>query len=175
MFNKLKPIAKKLYDRILAVAFDNSDYLKKLWTGSLKHREGDIAFVPVEQLSQSKIALLTTGGFHLKEEQPFDMSDDKGDPSYREIEVSLPPERFMITHDYYDHKDAEQDRNVVFPIERLKELAAEGFVGGLHSHAYSFMGHVADDTHLPKLEENARTIGRKLKAAGVRVALLTPA
>jgi D-proline reductase (dithiol) PrdB len=175
MFNKLKPIAKRLYDRALAVAFDNSDYLKKLWTGSLKHREGDIAFVSVEKLSQSKIALLTTGGFHLKEEPAFDMSDDKGDPSYREIDTHLPPDRFMITHDYYDHKDAEQDRNVVFPIERLQELCAEGFVGGLHQIGYSFMGHVADDTHIPKLEENARKVARKLKAAGVQVALLTPA
>jgi D-proline reductase (dithiol) PrdB len=175
MFHRVKPIAKKLYDRVLAVAFDNSDYLKKLWTGTLKRREGGIAFVPVARLSQSTIALLTTGGFHLKEEPAFNMSDDKGDPSYREIDVNLPPERFMITHDYYDHKDAEVDRNVVFPIERLKELSAEGFVGGLHRYAYSFMGHVADDTHIPKLEENARAVARKLTAAGVRVALLTPA
>jgi D-proline reductase (dithiol) PrdB len=170
-----KSIRKKIYDRILAVAFDNSDYLKKLWTSTLKKREGGIPFVPPPKISASKIALLTTGGFHLKHEQAFDMTDTSGDPSFREIDANLPPEQFMITHDYYDHKDAEQDRNVVFPIERLQELVQEGVIGSLHSPCYSFMGHVANDKHIPKLEENAREVAKRLKAAGVSIALLTPA
>jgi D-proline reductase (dithiol) PrdB len=170
-----KALSKKLYDRILAVAFDNSDTLKKLWTGTLQKREGGIPFVTPPKLSEAKVALITTGGFHRKDAPAFNMSDPKGDPSYREIDTSLAPDQFAITHDYYDHKDAAEVRNVVFPIDRMKELAQEKVIGELAQTCYSFMGHVADDTHIPKMEENAREVAAKLKAARVTVALLAPA
>lgn len=176
MFTLVKTLAKRWYDKILAVAFDNSDFLKRTWAKTIQKREGDISFAPLPpSLSQVKIALLTTGGFHHKDQQPFDMSDPKGDPSYREINLSLPPEASQITHDYYDHKDAESDRNVVFPVERMQELAQEGILGSLHPVGYSFMGHLLDSTHIPRMEQNAREVAHKLKTARVNAALITPA
>ena len=53
------------------------------------------------------------------------MQDPDGDPTYREIERDTPVEALMITHDYYDHRDADRDINIVFPIQRLAELAEE--------------------------------------------------
>lgn len=103
------------------------------------------------------------------------MADPRGDPSFREIDLTAPPEAFTITHDYYDHKDAEEDRNVIFPVERAKELVEEGVVGSLSPMGYSFMGHLADDTHIPAMEENAREVGRRLLGDRVTAALITPA
>jgi len=37
----------------------------------------------------------------------------------------------MITHNDYDHSDANQDINVVFPLDRLGELESEGMIGGV--------------------------------------------
>jgi D-proline reductase (dithiol) PrdB len=166
---------KRIYDRLLAEAFDRSDLLKRLWSRSLAAREGVTPFVPPPPLARSTLALLTTGGFHHHSAPAFDMSDPKGDPSYREVEIARPASEYTITHDYYDHRDAAQDRNVVLPIERAQELVREGVLKGLYGRAYSFMGHLLDDTHIPKMEENAREIGRHLRREGVDIALLTPA
>ena len=36
---------------------------------------------------------------------------------------------FVISDDYYNHSDADRDINCIFPIERLRELAAERVIG----------------------------------------------
>ena len=59
------------------------------------------------------------------------MSDPFGDPSYRELPSDTPRELYTITHDYYDHTDADRDLNIVFPIDRLKEMVREGLIGSL--------------------------------------------
>jgi D-proline reductase (dithiol) PrdB len=53
------------------------------------------------------------------------MDDGEGDLTCREIRASIPVNELTITHDYYDHEDADRDINVVFPIERLRELESE--------------------------------------------------
>ncbi len=51
----------------------------------------------------------------------------------------------MIIHQLkYPHDDADLDINVIFPIERLQELAAEGMIGGLTRNFFSFIGYNMD-------------------------------
>lgn len=175
MRETLRRFLKRTYDRALAEAFDRSDLLKRLWSRTLSARQGGTPFVPPPPLARATLALITTGGFHAREDPPFNMADPTGDPSVREIDLARPSSDFVITHDYYDHTDAAQDWDVVFPVRRARELAAEGVIRALHPRAYSFMGHLLDDTHIPALEENARMLGRRLRREGVDVALLTPA
>ncbi len=59
------------------------------------------------RLPECRIAVITTGGVHLVDQAPFDMADPHGDPSYRIIPVGTPRSRLTITHNYYDHSDAE--------------------------------------------------------------------
>jgi len=33
-----------------------------------------------------------------------------------------------IIHGHYDHSEADADPNIVFPLETLRELAADGFI-----------------------------------------------
>lgn len=123
----------------------------------------------------SVLALVTTGGVHLSSQSPFDMANPNGDPSYREIPADASADRLMITHDYYDHREAERDPNLVFPVQRLRELVEAGILGALHSPAYSLMGHI-DGPYLHFLQEKtAPEIARRLASARVDYALLVPA
>ena len=84
-----------------------------------------------EPLAASKIALVATAGIHYGLQKPFDMDDPEGDPTFRIIDLNTIEEDYVITHDYCDHRDADKDLNVIFPITRLKEMAYAGIIGGV--------------------------------------------
>src|SRR5512137_51069 len=118
-------------DKLLALLFTKSPGLVNLWA---KH--ADIVTntstpwaTPADDILQGPIALVTTAGVHLIGQPPFDMDNPEGDASFREIPSSTPAGALTITHNYFDHRDADADINVILPIERLKELEAEGFIG----------------------------------------------
>lgn len=102
-------------------------------------------------LRDSRICLVTTGGLHLKSDTPFDMADPNGDPTLRKIPATATRDQLRITHDYYDHADADRDFNIVMPLDRIRELVAAGHLAGLTATHYSFMGHI-DGPHLATLE-----------------------
>ena len=80
----------------------------------------------------------------------------------------------MITHDYYDHTDAEKDLNIVFPIERLREFASEGIISKAADTHYSFMGHIMGPHIYTLMEVNAPEVAARLKKQKVDYVLLTP-
>ncbi len=138
--------------------------------------EGTIPWTkPAKPLAQAKLALVTTSGIHHKDQPVFNMSDNNGDPSYRELNGETIIDDYQITHDYYDHSDARKDPNIVFPLERLRELVSEGVLGQLAQTHYAFMGHI-DGQHISTLvETTAREVAQKLKQDQVDLVLLTPA
>jgi D-proline reductase (dithiol) PrdB len=129
---------------------------------------------PAKKLGESRVAMVTTAGVHHTWQTPFDMKDPMGDPTFRELKTDDPERALMITHDYYDHADADGDINVVFPIDRLEEFRNEGLIGEISDTHYSFMGHI-DGPHLPTLvSETGPEVARRLREQGVDVVLLTP-
>lgn len=101
-----------------------------------------VPFTPFERtLDKSTIALVTAGGVHLKEQEPFNIADELGDLTYRIIPPDVDANELMVTHHHYDHTDADLDINVVFPIEVLRDLAAEGFIGGVAKKHIGYMGY----------------------------------
>jgi len=120
--------------------------------------------------SEQAIALITSGGLYLKGSQPpFDTTSIHGDPSFREIPKTARQEDFGIAHAHYDHSLAEQDINVIFPLQRLIELEREKAIGkGADTH-YSF-SYVNDIVTL--LTESVPQLLQKLKAAAVNILLL---
>jgi len=138
--------------------------------------KGDIPWAPPgKPLHASKLALVTTSGIHHRGQKPFDMRDPEGDPSYRNLDGETLFDDFQITHDYYDLTDARKDPNIVFPLERLRELVDEGIVGSLAGTHYGFMGHI-DGRHIATLvEQSAKEVADKLRKDAVDLVLLTPA
>src|SRR3989304_2232514 len=129
---------------------------------------------PTDSKAFYKIAIVTTAAVHLKNQKPFDMHDPPGDPTYREIPKDTSKEELIITHDYYDHKDADKDINVVFPIDRLKELKETGEIKDIAEINFGLMGHI-DGGHIYTLiNETAPEIAEKLRQQGVDAVLLTP-
>jgi D-proline reductase (dithiol) PrdB len=122
--------------------------------------------------SEQTIALVTSGGLYLKGSQPpFDTAAIHGDPSFREIPKSARQKDFGIAHAHYDHSLAEQDINVIFPLQRLIELEREKVIGKVAETHYSF-SYVNDVVTL--LTESVPQLLQKLKAAAVDILLLVP-
>jgi D-proline reductase (dithiol) PrdB len=135
-----------------------------------------IPWTPLQKpLKQANLALVTTAGVHHSGQAAFNMADKNGDPSFRILEGALIEKDYTITHDYYDHRDAGQDLNIVFPLARLREMQAAGCIGALSSRHYGFMGHI-DGAHIQTLvNDTAPQVARQLLKDAVDAVLLTPA
>ena len=170
----MKSLAQ-IRNQTLAKALNRWPRLGKAVAGrwaSLESR--DIPWTPlIRPLRECTVALVTTAGVLLKGQTLFDMFDQQGDPSFREIPDG-PLSKLMITHDYYDHRDADRDLNIVFPLERLHELAEEGIIGGVASHHYGFMGHITGPHVNTLMERTAPEVARRLLDDGARAVVLTP-
>ncbi|HVB22905.1 MAG TPA: glycine/sarcosine/betaine reductase selenoprotein B family protein [Ktedonobacteraceae bacterium] len=117
------------------------------------------------ELKDAVFALITTAGVQLRNQEPFDAA---GDNSWRLIPGEVQSNELMVIHDHYDHRDADEDVNVVFPIERLRELADEGIIKGVSDKHIGFMGYTQQfrDLYERAAPEMAKIILRS-KADGV--------
>jgi D-proline reductase (dithiol) PrdB len=132
----------------------------------------DTPVTPIPRsLKECKLALITTGGLHLRTDTPFDTKSVEGDCSFRVLPGDVRHQDIMVTHESYDHKFINADLNCVFPIDRMREYVREGRIKSLSGEHYSFMGHIYV---AGPLLENSRRVGNRLKDLGVDVAFLTP-
>jgi len=166
----------RLINRIVAKIITRFPSLSRKFTASYEPWKSlDIPWTPVATaLENSKISVVTTAGLHHKDQEPFDMKDRDGDPSYRVIDITRPLSSMMITHDYYDHSDADRDINIVFPVERLKEFEIEGLIGQIADYHYGFMGHITGKHILTLISKSAPEVAARLKKDNVNIVLLTP-
>ncbi len=89
-------------------------------------------------LAERRIALITTAGLHRKGEHPF--VADSGE--YRIIPDDCDMDDLLMSHisTNFDRTGFYRDLNVVFPIDRLRELRDAGIIGSIASRHFSFMG-----------------------------------
>lgn len=132
-------------------------------------------------LSALKFGLVTTGGLYRRGAQPpFDVARERreptwGDPTYRTISASVSQAEIGVSHLHLNPAFAEADVNVVLPIGRFRELAAEGVIGGLADEAYSFMGYQGFPPDTTAWETiYGPEVAAKFQAAGVDCVLITP-
>lgn len=170
--NQLRQRVSRAYGRLLT----SLPALARRWGRRFDAVAGDdVPFVRLRKpLRACRIALVTTGGVHLRSQPPFDMGDSRGDPSFRAIPADTPAEQLTITHDYYDHRDAERDLNILFPLALGRELVAQGALGSLGT-GYSFMGHIEPPHVKTLLHSTAPEVARRLRQEQVDAVLLTPA
>ncbi|MFQ5846758.1 MAG: glycine/sarcosine/betaine reductase selenoprotein B family protein [Candidatus Methylomirabilales bacterium] len=167
----------ELVNAILVRLFKHFPWLAERWARGHRFVEGEgIPWTPLDKpLRESRIAMVTTAGVHLKSQPPFNMEDPEGDPTFRAIPTDAARADLTITHKYYDHSAADRDLNVVLPIDRLRELKDEGLIGEIAPTLYSFMGHI-DGPHLKTLmEETGPEVAEHLVREGADAVFLTPA
>ncbi|MDH3974770.1 MAG: glycine/betaine/sarcosine/D-proline family reductase selenoprotein B [Deltaproteobacteria bacterium] len=168
--------SKGLKERIITRLFSRFPFIAERWAESYQAVESSgIPWTPFTgDLAKCKVALVTTAGVHMKDQPPFDMDDEEGDFTFREISARAGVEDLMITHKYYDHTGADKDINIVFPLERLREMAKRGEIGELAPRHYGFMGHIVGNKIDSLIHETAPEVAGKLRADGADIALLTP-
>ncbi len=134
-------------------------------------------------LSQARIALFTSAALRTPEQPSFvppQMSYEElvqsplkayeRHPSLREIPMTVKTDSLLVEHPAYDIAAASADPNVVLPIDRLRELAADGVVG-LSENSYSYSGN----SNIPRLiEQTAPDWAEMLRERGVDAVVLTP-
>ena len=125
-------------------------------------------------ISASKLALITSAGLHLPTQPPFDKSIRGGDFSCRELPSDIDIQSLLIAHrsSAFERAGALEDRNLVFPLERLRELVDRGEVGSLNHRHFSFMGSISAPSRL--IAEKAPAVAADLRLDNVEAVLLVP-
>lgn len=125
-------------------------------------------------LSQSKAAIVTTAGLHLRDDQPFNRDHPGGESTYRVIPSDSDPADIVQSHFSigFDRTAIYRDINITFPMDRLRELAERGDIGYVAPNHYSFMGALRDCTVVA--EQTGPEVAQRLKSEGVDLVLLTP-
>lgn len=126
-------------------------------------------------LRDSTLTLISTAGLHLPEQPPYDPRIRTGDCSFREIRLETNIQDLLIGHpsSAFDKTGALEDRNLVFPLDRLRELADGGEIGGLSRRHFSFMGGIIAPGRL--INESAPAVAAKLEEDHADAVLLAPA
>jgi len=129
----------------------------------------------VKPLSQSKFALISSAGVHLAGQPPFDLAQRGGDFSFRELPGNLDVRQLKIAQrsSDFDQTGALQDANLVFPLDRFRELVERGEIAALNHRHFSFMGSISAPGRL--LAESAPRVAEMLREDGVDAAFLVPA
>lgn len=119
-------------------------------------------------LSERRVAIISTAGLHRRDDRPFMPMSGK----YRVIPGDATATDLVMSHvsTNYDRTGWQQDWNVAFPLDRLRELANDGVIGSVADFHYSFMGA----TDPVRMEDTARELAGLLKKDAVDAALLVP-
>jgi D-proline reductase (dithiol) PrdB len=134
--------------------------------------------VPVAPLSKPmsrcRVAIVSSAGFVVPGDAPFDQSVRGGDFSYRVIpsDTDLPALEEHHRSDSFSHAGVAADRNVGLPLERLHELAADGTIGSVAPRHVSLMGSITAPGRL--IKRTLPAIADLLVEDTVDVALMVP-
>ncbi|MBM3341263.1 MAG: selenoprotein B glycine/betaine/sarcosine/D-proline reductase [Betaproteobacteria bacterium] len=128
-------------------------------------------FVRGPALEKRRVAIVSTAGLHIRGDKPFGSGNAAMD--YRVIPGYIEASELVMSHMSvnFDRSGFQEDWNVVFPLDRLNELAKEGVIGSVAEYHYSFMGAVSPVTNY---EPKANELAAHLLNDKVDAVLLTP-
>ncbi len=125
-------------------------------------------FVSGPPLSQRRFAILSSAALIRRGDKPFPF----GSGECRFIPATTPASDLLISHVSinFDRSGWQRDINVVYPIDRLRELAAAGEIGGVADTHYTVMG----STDPSAMEEAVNQIEGQLRQERIDSILLSP-
>ena len=129
-----------------------------------------IPWTTPKPLHESRVAIVTTAGLRVESNADW----NAGDQGFTQI----PHDSKNLTLAHYspnfDRVGWILDKNVVFPIDRLNELAEEGIIGSVANTHISFMGAQPDHTLETIRLDSGPAAAKLLKDDEVDLVLLTP-
>ena len=146
----------------------SSDRVKKFMDGLEPAIFENTAFTTPKPLAESTVAILTSAALHHPEQPGFDPRDT----SFRKLDPSRRDYRLGHWSQDVDQVGFGVDYNVVLPLDRLDELAANGTIGAVADVHLAYAGNQfeVEGIRLDSGPEGAKV----LLDAGVDVVLLTP-
>ena len=125
-------------------------------------------FVTGKRLSERRISIVSTAALQKRDDRVF----GQGENSFRIIPGNVEPNDVVMSHGSanFDRTGFQQDLNICFPLERLREFAAEGVIGSVADFHYSVSGA----NNPERFEDAAREIARMMKREDVDTVLLVP-
>ncbi len=95
-----------------------------------------------------------------------------GTAEFRALPATLPAGDILMSHVSinYDRAGWQYDINTIYPIDRLRELAADGTIGAAADTHYSVMGSTDPAT----MKRTADAMAAAMLAEGVNAVLLSP-
>jgi D-proline reductase (dithiol) PrdB len=125
-------------------------------------------FVAGPPLAKRRVALISSAGLHRRGDRPF----GAGASDYRVIPGNSSAGDLVMSHisSNFDRSGFQCDWNVIFPIDRLRELADAGTIGSVADFHYSFMGA----TDPEKMKPAATELAEQLRGDSVDALVLVP-
>lgn len=130
----------------------------------------ELAWTVPPQLSEARVAVVTTAGLRTDGATFWSMSDE----SFTVIPHGASDLSFAHFSPNFDRSGFNLDTNVVLPMDRLDELAADGVIGSVANQHISFMGAQADHNLSTMRLDSGPAAAQILKDDDVDVVLLTP-
>lgn len=127
---------------------------------------------PSKPRSRLRVALATSGGVYVEGTRPFDLNSHRGDDSVRWIPGDVDTRQLRFAHDHYDHTDPDRDPNCIFPLDRLRELAAARVIGSVAREHLGFMGWMPDPHRF--VEDRLPEVTARLLEDRVDAVVLSP-
>ena len=128
------------------------------------------AFVKPKPLHEAKIALVTTAALHLDNKLGFELGDSD---FHYEVLPRLARDLKLGHHSVnFDRGGFAADVNVVYPIDRIEELAENDIIGTVADNHYSFAGNQPSTVSEIRLDSGPRC-AREMIKENVDIVLLT--
>jgi D-proline reductase (dithiol) PrdB len=134
-----------------------------------------IPWAPLRKpMAEANVAIVTTAGLVMPDQEPFDDGVKGGDSSFRVIPSAADVASLIDTHrsETFEHSGIRADPNLAFPLDRLHEMQRDGRIGRVNARHLSFMGSITATGRLTR--DSAPAAAELLVADGVDVALLVP-
>ncbi len=120
-------------------------------------------------LADSRLGVIATGGIYKVGQVAFGYKDDV---TYRAIPSDVATEDLRATHFAYDLTDAQEDINVVFPIDALRALQRDGMFKELAPYLFTCMGGIYSQRRVT--EDLAPSLVQRCLEDKIDVVLLVP-
>jgi len=125
-------------------------------------------FVSGPPLSERRVAIVSSAALIHRGDKPFAF----GSAEYRAVPGDWDNNDILMSHVSinFDRAGFQRDINVVYPVDRLREFAADGVIGSVASAYYTIMG----STDPAAMLESADAIAAALLADKCNAVVLAP-
>jgi D-proline reductase (dithiol) PrdB len=120
-------------------------------------------------LSECRVAVVTTAALRMADQPKW----QGGEQSFRVLPASTDGVILGHLSPSFDRTGFIVDPNVVFPVDRLVEMAADGAIGSVASKHISFLGNI-DESMTTVRMDTGPAAAKLLREDGVDVIVITP-